>query len=167
MPVATRCTSKSKVNGPGGVDTPAGLQVSLGCAVSITMPAGLLSAVSVAHGGTTTGPIRPVDAVSPLAALASTRQKIDPLLKARAGAAASPVSVVSTSGDASVLSRLTRSRYVTGMADGGTVPTVHANAGASGGSAPAPGRGAGALTPLGKTAAAATPGRPQPQIASG
>src|SRR3989442_13078023 len=113
MPVATRCTSKSKVNGPGGVETPAGLQVSLGCAVSITMPAGLLSDVSVAHPGTRIGPIRPVGAVSPLAAVASTRQKIDPLLNARAGAPVSPGGRVSTIGDARGRSRLTRRRDLT------------------------------------------------------
>src|SRR6266550_1299720 len=161
-PVATRWTCKSYVSGPGGDDTPTRFQVNVGCAVSMTIPAGLLSAVSVAQAGTATGPITPLVPVSPLAAVASTRQKALPVLSARRTATVSVVSTVSTMGATSVLSRLTRRRYLTGVAVAGTVPTVHANVGVIDVSGPADGSGAVAVTPPGKTAAAATSGRPQP-----
>src|SRR6267378_4414143 len=161
-PVATRCTSRSKVSGPGGADTCAGFHVNVGCAVSITMPAGLLNEVRVAHAGTMIGPITPLVAVSPLAAVASTRQNNLPVLNACGVANVCAVVSLSTIGAASVLSRPIRRRYVTGIANAGTVPTVHENAGVIVVNGPAAGSGAVAVTPPGKTAAAATSGRPQP-----
>src|SRR4029077_10899178 len=151
MPVATRCTSRSNVSGPGGLDTGTGLHVSVGCAVSMTIPAGLLSDVSVAHAGTTTGPIRPLVAVSPLAAVASTRQKKEPAFSGTWTLSISAVSSVSTSSAANVLSRLTRTRYRTGVAAGGTVPTVQVNVGVIVANGPAAGSGAIAVTPAGET----------------
>src|SRR5579859_53749 len=161
-PVATRTTSRSYVNGPGGVATDTGRHLSVGSAVSMTIPAGLLSVVSVAHGGTTTGPMRPLVAVSPVAAVASTRQKNAPDFSAIAGESVSAVSTVSRIGDARVLSLLTRSRYRTGSAELGTVPTVHENVGEIVVKVPADGSGVVTVTPAGNTAAAATSGRPQP-----
>src|SRR6267154_6428941 len=93
------------------------------------MPAGLLSEVSVAHVGTRIGPMTPLVAVSPLAAVASTCQNNFPVLIACGHANVCAVVSRSTIGDASVLSRLIRRRYVTGVANDGTVPTVHKNVG--------------------------------------
>src|SRR5436309_2037565 len=161
-PVATRCTSRSNVSGPGGADTCAGFHLKVGCAVSITMPAGLLNAVRVAQVGTRIGPITPLVAVSPLAAVASTCQNNFPVLSACGVAKVCAVVRRSTNGAASVVSRLIRRRYVTGIANAGTVPTVHENVGVIVVNGPAAGNGAVAVTPPGKTAAAATSGRPQP-----
>src|SRR5436190_15865197 len=115
--VATRCTRRSYTQGPGGLDTSAGSQMNVGCAVSITTPAGLLNVTSVAQDGTFTGPISPVVAVSPLAAVASTRQNRFPALKAWLGANVWAVIAASTSGFVSELSRLTRRWYVMGVAN--------------------------------------------------
>src|SRR6266545_3200104 len=69
----TRCTNRSYVNGPGGTAIAGEVQVNVGCTESVVAPAGELSAVSDAHAGTAIGPITPVLAVSPVAAVASTR----------------------------------------------------------------------------------------------
>src|SRR5882672_7566909 len=69
----TRCTNRSYVNGPGGTAIAGEVQVNVGCTESVVAPAGALSAVSDAHAGTVIGPITPVLAVSPVAAVASTR----------------------------------------------------------------------------------------------
>ena len=161
-PVATRCTSRSNVSGPGGAEICAGFHLNAGCAVSITKPAGLLKEVRVAHAGTMIGPITPLVAVSPLAAVASTRQNSDPVLNAWGVANVCAVMSLSTIGVASALSRPMRRRYVTGVAKTGTVPTVHENVGVIVVSGPAAGSGAVTVTPPGKTAAAVTSGRPQP-----
>src|SRR5262249_61556890 len=77
------------------------------------------------------------------------------------------VVTLSTSGFASELSRLMRRRYLTGVANAGTVPTLHEKAGVIVVNGPAPGSGASAVTPAGNTAAAATSGLPPPEVVSG
>src|SRR5882762_4527611 len=166
-PVATRWTCKSYVSGPGGDDAPTRFQVNVGWAVSMTIPAGLLSDVSVAQAGTATGPITPLVPVSPLAAVASTRQNRFPALSAWEFTNVCAVVSRSTMGVASDASRPIRSRNVTGVANDGTVPTVHTNVGVIVANGPAAGNGPSGVTPFGKTAAAATSGRPQPEIVSG
>ena len=139
--------------------------MKVGCAVSITMPAGLLSVTSVAHGGTMTGPITPDVAVSPLRAVASTRQNTLPILKAWLGTKVSAVVVLSMSGLAKVVSRATVRVYRTGCAKAGTFNAAHANRGVvvttivSAGST--------RVTPRGKVAARVTSGVPQPWFESG
>ena len=88
-------------------------------------------------------------------------------MKACPGANVWAVIAVSTSGFASVLSRPTRRWYVTGIANAGSVPALHEKAGVTVVSGPALGSGASAVTPAGNTAAAATSGRPQPNVVSG
>src|SRR5438876_5755463 len=124
IPDATRWTAKSNVSGPGGDDTWRGFQVNVGCAVSMTMPAGLLSDFSVAQGGMTTGPIRPVVAVSPPGALASTRQNTLPGLSARGGTNASVVASVMTGLGVRLEALLRRRLIVTGVAYGVVRPLI-------------------------------------------
>src|SRR5881628_1572874 len=58
-----------------------------------------------------------------------------------------------------------RSWYRTGVAEGGTPPTVHVNVGVTDASGPV--TGAIGVTPIGNVAAALTSGRPQPRELSG
>src|SRR5690349_16316112 len=102
----------SYLNGPGGVATPGELQVKVGWTSVIAAPAESLSVVSRAQAGTAIGPTRPVVAVAPVLARASTRQKSgDPGLSGRARAYwVASTSDVSTIGSAKPESRATRSR---------------------------------------------------------
>ena len=74
----SRITNMSYRNGPGGAATAGERQVNVGWMSGVAVPCGLSSVVRVTHAGTAIGPTRPVDAVTAMASVASTRQKIGP-----------------------------------------------------------------------------------------
>src|SRR5207249_270820 len=151
---------------PGGLSTPGDVQVKVGCGSPTALPPESARVVSVAHAGTTRGPMRGVLAVAPVAAVAYTRQYTGApgLSGRRRSYDVTSVSVVSTM-LVSAESRAIRSRYCTGVAKTGTVSADQANVGVivlSGETT-----GMRAVRPAGNTALCATSGRPQPRVLSG
>src|SRR5712692_2597728 len=143
-------------------------QTSVGIGSAVFVPPGLLKVSGVAHGGTVTGPTTPVVAKARVADEASTRQKSGaPGLYGRRTTSTEVESTteVSSRRAAKPESRATRSRYLTGDAKPGNPGADHWNVGVT--EARRDGKGARGTTPLGKVAAAATLGRPQPRMESG
>jgi len=78
----------------------------------VVVPPEVLSVSGVAHGGTVMGPTTPVEAATPVAEVASTRQKSGKpgLNGRRTSTEVISTTVVSSRGAAKPASRLTRSR---------------------------------------------------------